>query len=70
VAATSEKECRVHRLTEDERVLGWRIERLAGSGFSGGVLLALAVRFDVELRDAEALVRRGCPAETAARILL
>jgi hypothetical protein len=66
----SERECAANRPTEDERVLSWRMGRLERAGFSGEGLLALALRFDIDLRTAEAIVRRGCPAHTASRILL
>ena len=59
-----------YQQTEDECVLMWRLEQLASSGFSGVTLLALALRFDVDIHAADALVRRGCPTQTALRILL
>ncbi len=57
--------------TEDEAmlVLGWRLERLARIGFAGDLLTAVALA-DVDIAAAERLVGRGCPFETAARILL
>ncbi|HET7043510.1 MAG TPA: hypothetical protein VFI37_01565 [Gaiellaceae bacterium] len=39
-------------------------------GFEAGDGLALALRPDIGLQDAIALVRRGCAPETATRILL
>jgi hypothetical protein len=56
--------------TENERVLRWRIEELrrAGFGFQDALLLALSP--DVDLHLATDLLGRGCPADTALRILV
>ena len=58
------------RDTETERVLGWRQEELERAGYGETHALELAERTDVDLHLAVALARRGCPAETAIRILL
>jgi hypothetical protein len=57
---------------EDEvtRVLRWRMNQLVHGGFSPLKATELAVRLDVNLHEALALVEDGCPPETAARILL
>jgi hypothetical protein len=57
---------------EDEftQVLRWRTNQLVQVGFSPPKASELAVRLDVNLHDALALVESGCPPETAARILL
>jgi hypothetical protein len=57
------------RFSMDERILEWRLERLSKAGFTGEVLFEVALA-GVDLVAAERLVRRGCPVETAARILL
>jgi len=56
--------------TENERVLRWRLGELrrAGFGFQDAVLLALSP--DVDLHLATDLLGRGCPVETALRILV
>jgi hypothetical protein len=56
--------------TENERVLRWRLGELrrAGFGFQDAVLLALSP--DVDLHLATDLLARGCPADTALRILV
>ena len=55
--------------TELERVERWRTAELMRVGFDGEDAVALAVRSDVDLHEAIALVERGCPPELAVRIL-
>lgn len=52
------------------RVLSWRIEQLIAVGFDGDSAFVLALDRGVDLHEATELVRRGCPPETAFRILL
>ena len=52
------------------RVLGWRIEQLIAAGFDGDSAFALALDRTVDLHYAVELVHRGCPPETAFRILV
>lgn len=52
------------------RVLGWRVEQLIAAGFDGDSAFVLALDRSIDLHEAIELVRRGCPAETAYRILL
>ena len=52
------------------RVLSWRIEQLISVGFDGDAAFVLALDRSVDLHEATELVRRGCPPETAFRILL
>jgi hypothetical protein len=56
--------------TEQERVLSWRIAELKRAGYEERLAHKLALRRDVDLHVAVGLIRRGCPPETAARILL
>jgi hypothetical protein len=56
--------------TEDELILSWRFERLQRAGYDDGQALEVAVRHDVDLHRATDLLERGCPPETALRILL
>ena len=60
------------RSEEDEftRVLRWRMSQLVQVGFSPTDATELAVRSDVNLHEALALVQNGCPPTTARRILL
>ena len=51
------------------RVLGWRLEQLCAAGYDGETALELALDSQVDLHLAVSLLRRGCPAETARRIL-
>jgi hypothetical protein len=55
---------------EDERVLSWRHATLLAAGYEPGHALTLALRSDVDLHLAVRMRERGCPPETAARILL
>jgi hypothetical protein len=54
---------------EDEPVFRWRLERLEQAGYDPCSALELAGRHDVDLHLALELRERGCPAETAVRIL-
>jgi hypothetical protein len=54
---------------EDEPVFRWRLERLEQAGYDPCSALELAGRDDVDLHFALELRARGCPADTAARIL-
>jgi hypothetical protein len=56
--------------TEQERVERWRAEELERGGFDHESAVQLASRHDVDLHRAIELIRSGCPAETALRILL
>ena len=58
------------RETEAERVARWRLEQLVRAGFDEAAALLLAARKHVDLHHASELLRHGCPAETAVRILL
>ena len=58
------------RETEMERVERWRAEALEKVGYDPSSAAALAVRHDVDLHRAIELVERGCPPETALRILV
>jgi hypothetical protein len=57
-------------MDEDARVLDWRIEELLRAGFPELLALEIAATIEVDLHAALELRDRGCPAETAARILL
>ena len=56
--------------SEDERVLSWRHATLLAAGYEARHALKLALRHDVDLHLAVRIRERGCPPETAARILL
>jgi len=51
-------------------ILDWRLEQLMEAGYEAEDALLLAVRSEVDLHRAVALLRQGCPADTALRILL
>ncbi len=56
--------------TESERVERWRSQELERAGYPSRSALELAARNDVDLHVAVDLLRRGCPADLATRILL
>jgi len=51
-------------------ILEWRLEQLIDAGYGKEDALRLAVQTEVDLHRAVALLRTGCPPETALRILL
>ena len=55
---------------ESERVMLWRTEEMERAGYGPSVARDLAERTYVDLHLAVELVRQGCPAETAVRILV
>jgi hypothetical protein len=55
---------------EAELILRWRFDVLVKAGYDVGSALLLASHVEIDLHHASALVRRGCPQETALRILL
>jgi hypothetical protein len=55
---------------ETERVLLWREEELERVGYERAMARDLAERTYIDLHLAMDLLRRGCPADTAFRILL
>ena len=56
--------------TEDERVIRWRLEQLAKAGYSWACAMVIAASRDIDLHRAVDLAQRGCPIDTAMRILL
>ena len=56
--------------SEAERILAWRLEQLARSGFDFEPAMQIALCSEVDLHDAIDLVKRGCEPALAARILL
>lgn len=56
--------------TEHERVERWRFVELERAGYPTGAAMVLAADTSVDLRKAVELVaERGCPPDTAFRIL-
>jgi hypothetical protein len=69
--STTTAELELEELDEEtERVLLWREEELERVGYERETARDLAERTYVDLHFAMDLLRRGCPAETAVRILL
>lgn len=55
---------------EAELVRSWRLQELERAGYSRTAASELAELMYVDLHLATDLMRRGCPAETALRILV
>jgi hypothetical protein len=55
---------------EAELVRRWRLEELVRAGYSHVDAEQLSELFYVDLHLATGLIRRGCPADTAVRILI
>jgi ABC-type phosphate/phosphonate transport system substrate-binding protein len=55
---------------ETDLVEAWRAEQLELAGFGAAAAAQLAARPDVDLHGAIELLRDGCPAELALKILL
>ncbi|HYA08039.1 MAG TPA: hypothetical protein VEG24_00520 [Gaiellaceae bacterium] len=55
--------------SEVERVERWRAEELERAGYNPEAAFELALRSDVDLHAAVALVERGCPPDLALQIL-
>ncbi len=56
--------------SEADLVIRWRLDTLTTAGYSVEWALVLATHVEVDLHLATDLLRRGCPPETASRILL
>ena len=56
--------------TESEQIERWRAEELERAGYGAEEAVELASRDYVDLHLAVELLQRGCPTETALRILL
>lgn len=56
--------------TESERIQRWRAEELERAGYEASEAAELAGRSYVDLHLAVGLLERGCPPETALRILI
>jgi hypothetical protein len=66
----SAAELDLHDETESERIERWRAEELERAGYGAEEAVELASRNYVDLHLAVELLQRGCPIETALRILL
>jgi hypothetical protein len=66
----SQAELEIQVETEAERIERWRAEELERAGYDQVNAAELATRQDVDLHLAVGLLERGCPVDTALRILL
>lgn len=55
---------------EHARVDAWRLEQLLEGGYPQHRAEQLAARHDIDVRQAIALLKAGCPQRTALQILL
>jgi hypothetical protein len=62
----------VHEVVESEieRVERWRVEELMRAGYDLLASAQIALRSDIDLRQAIGLLAQGCPVDLAVRILL
>jgi len=56
--------------SDTEGILRWRFTQLLSAGYDSDDALELATHTEVDLHQAADLRRRGCPPDTAKRILL
>lgn len=56
--------------TEEEAIVNWRMTELIRAGYPDGAAFEIAMRLHIDHHDALGLIRRGCPPETAVRILV
>lgn len=70
VMSTTAAELDLDLDAETERVLLWREEELERVGYGREMARDLAERTYVDLHLAMDLLQKGCPADTAVRILL
>jgi len=57
-------------VTQHDSVRRWRLEALVRAGYRPWDALVLSGRPDIDLHLALDLLKKGCPVETAVRILL
>ena len=55
---------------DPQDIVGWRFEQLVRAGYERNAAESLAERHEVDLHLATDLLAKGCPAQTAVRILL
>jgi hypothetical protein len=66
----AEIESGTNRLDEADLVLTWRMWALERAGYNDAAVVLLATAREVDLHLATSLLERGCPVDTALRILL
>jgi hypothetical protein len=69
-AKVSAIEIQSGRASEEDRVLTWRREELTRAGYDESIAEMLSALRYVDLHLATELLRRGCPADTALKILV
>ena len=55
---------------EEELVVNWRMTELVRAGYPDGAAFEVAMRLHIDLHEELDLMRRGCPPDTAVRILV
>ena len=56
--------------SERDRVVDWRAGELERAGYDARAARAIAEQLEIDLHRATDLLRDGCPADVAVRILL
>lgn len=59
-----------YQITGSDTVRRWRFDELLSAGYDTADAFVLSGRSDIDLHAATALLRNGCPADLAIRILL
>ena len=59
----------IDRAEQGDGVVRWREERLLDAGYDTEAALVIAFDREVDLHLAVSLLKRGCPPDTALRIL-
>lgn len=54
---------------ETLKLYSWRLKELSEAGYDDDAASLIAAEKDIDLHEACALLERGCPQETALRIL-
>ena len=60
----------LHPESEADRIAAWRLEELRRAGYTPSAAAKLAAAGEVDLHQAVDLLRQGCDAKLALRILL
>lgn len=59
-----------HAVTSADVVRQWRLDELSKAGYQPSDALVLSGRREIDLHVAISLLKRGCPPQTALRILI
>jgi len=60
----------VEKVTDGDVVRRWRFDELVRAGYAPADALVLSRRLEIDLHVSIDLLKRGCPSQTAVRILV